>query len=155
MYIEDLIDEIGLGDSAYSLFEYIAGQSMEEIYLKDIMSETGLDKLKSFKVTDEPVVVEVDGIEDDVPYAIDLVIALALLVLETEKSGAVDFMPILDADIQVSIVASDKEIQFLSDSVADFVEGASSYDIAEMFDEDELEDMVSGCKHLLEELKDL
>lgn len=104
MYIEKYCENyIGGTDDSLTFFEYLENRNNKEIAVSDIFSETGLDKLSSFRNTDYPLCVMIDGFEAEIHYAITLIMDLAALMLECKINGSVNIGELLDDDIDCII----------------------------------------------------
>ncbi|MBQ9947670.1 MAG: hypothetical protein IJO91_04695, partial [Oscillospiraceae bacterium] len=74
MYIEKYWENyIGGTDDSMTLLEYLAGKEETELSLGEIISDSGLDKLESFRETDGGLSLPVEGFDAEIQYAIDLV----------------------------------------------------------------------------------
>ena len=156
MYIEKYWDNyIGGTDDSMTLLEYLADKQKEEISLGEIISESGLDKLSSFKQTDGELMLPVEGMEAPIAYAIDLIADLAAIMLECKVNGKGDLSELSDMcepDSVIRITASDEEYALLNKALSDFTCAPLDYDLSEMMDEDELQEMAEICESLRKEL---
>ena len=155
MYIEKYWENyVGGSDDSLTLLEYLAGKQKEEIALSEIISETGLNKLTSFRNTDYPLEVEIDGFEAEIHYAITLITDLATLLLECKVNGCVDIGALLDDDMEciIKITATEKEHELMNKALVDFVTEPLAYDLCEMVEEDEMVEMSQVCEQIRKEL---
>lgn len=156
MFIQDLWDNYaGVSDEALSLTEYLESTRKGEFTVSELFDEIGLSELDgNYSDTAVPLGVEIGDLEVDFPYAIDIVIVIAALVLECRNSGAVNLNELNPncEEIFIKVTATDDEYIMLTDALADFVEAPESFDLAEMMDEEELQDYAEGIKEMLEEM---
>lgn len=153
MYISELLEEIGYGDVASDLWDYICSMNKDEITLGEIFEETNLNEVSDFRATEEELVLKIEGFDVEVAYSIELIVYLALLALESKKSGIVNFEELNDEDKNIKILAGQDEVKTLVSVLEDFSDNAMEYDLSEMMDEDEMAEMAEGCKKLLDEIK--
>lgn len=156
MFIQDLWDNYaGVSDEALSFTEYLESTRKGEFTVTELFDVTGLSELKGkFNDTSLPLGVEIGDLEVDFPYAIDIVIVIAALVLECRNSEVVnlnDLNPNCE-EIIIKVTATDDEYVMLTDALADFVENPESYDLAEMMDEEELQEYADGISEMLDEM---
>lgn len=156
MYIEKYWGEcVGGSDDALSFMDYLEQKNQSEISVKEIFEDLGLDTMEgNFRQSEEPIVFELGGLEAEIYYAIEVVTTLAALILECKKTGYINLAEIGNAseDMNVKITYTDAELNVIKNALADYVENANEYDIAEMMDEDELDEIVEGCDMLRKEL---
>lgn len=157
MYIEKYWENyIGGTDDSLTLLEYLAGKQKDEISLSEIISDTGLDKLQSFKNTDCSLSVLIDGFEAEIHYAIDLLTDLAALLLECKVNGSVDlsdlYHGIEDHDCVISITATPEEHALMNKALMDFAAEPLSYDLCEMVPEKDMQEMAEVCEEMRKEL---
>ena len=153
MYIDKYWgDYIGGSDDSMTLMEYFGGKQ-GEIALGEIFSDIGLDKLGgNFRETDS-LSVEIDGFEAEFQYAISVIADLAVLLLECKKNGSVDLGELWEElEGQLTLTATADENDIINSALKDFAESPISYDLAEMMDEDELQEMAELCEELRCEL---
>lgn len=131
----------------------------------EIISDTGLDKLQgAFQTTDSPLgFTNLEGLEMEFQYAIDLLTDLAALLLECKVSGSVNLydldglcgVPSLDTiapDCIVRITATPEEHEFMNQTLKDFVSAPLDYDLSEMVLEEDMMEMAAVCEELRKEL---
>lgn len=156
MYIQDIWDNCaGISDEALSLVEYLESTRKGEFTVSELFDEIGLSELDgNYKETSVPLGVEVGNIEVDFPYAIDIIVSIAAIVLECRNSEAVNLNELNPncEEIFIKVTATEDEYTMLTDALADFVEEPESFDLAEMMDEDELQEYAEGIKEMLEEM---
>lgn len=156
MYIEKYWENyIGGTDDSMTLLEYLAGKEETELSLGEIISDSGLDKLESFRETDGGLSLPVEGFDAEIQYAIDLVTDLAALLLECRESGSIDLSELsdmCDEGTKLCINASPEEMTMIDKAIADFIAEPTAYDIAEMLSEEELSEMAEICGELYREL---
>lgn len=156
MYIEKYWDNyIGGTDDSLTLLEYLVDKQKEEIMLSEIISEIGLDKLSSFQKTDYPLIVDVDGFEAEIHYAIALLTDLATLMLECKVNGNVNISELLDdneSNCIIRIIATKQEHEQMNNALKDFVETPLSYDLREMVPKEDMLEMARVCEEIRKEL---
>ncbi len=153
MYIEKYWDNyIGGSDDSLTLLEYLAGKEKEEISLQEIFEDSGLDQMNgAFQETGE-ISLPVEGFDADICNAISLIVDLAALLLECKVNGSVNLED-FDADGgELCITATSNEHQLMNQALADFVASPSDYDLSEMMDEEEMQEMASLCEEMRQEL---
>ncbi len=157
MYIEKYWgDYIGGSDDSLTLLEYLAGKEKEEISLKEILADSGLDKAQDDLQHVEGLCLCVDGFEAEICYGISLITDLAALLLECRVNGTVNMGELLenefDPDSNLCITATEKEHELMNQALTDFAATPTSYNLSEMMDEDELQEMAEVCEQLRREL---
>ena len=157
MYIEKYWGNyIGGTDDSLTLLDYLINQQKDEISLREIFSDTGLDKLKwDFRKT-EPCLEYKDqnGWEHEFYYAIDLVTDLAALMLECQMSGSVSIGKLRDDEEGhiVRITFTQEEKEAMNRALADFVKDPLAYDLHEMVPDEEMQKMALDCENIRKEL---
>ena len=167
MYIADNYwnNYIGDTDDSLTLLNYLADKQKEEISLEEIFSDIGLDKLNGdFREHDEPLTVVLKNMESDYdePYmefefAIDVITDLAALLLECKVNGNIDLLELLEDDLdteisKICITATPEEHDLMNKALMDFVANPLSYDLSEMVDEEDMQEMAEICEELRKEL---
>lgn len=167
MYITDKYwnNYIGDTDDSLTLLTYLADKQKEEISLEEIFSDIGLDKLNGdFHQSDEPLTVVLKNIESDYeePYAefefaIDIITDLAALLLECKINESVDLSELLEDDLdtnvsKICITGTSKEHELINKALTDFISDPLTYDLSEMVDEEDLQEMAEICEELRKEL---
>lgn len=156
MYIKEKYWENGLGysDDSLTFLEHLLGK--EKISVKDIFSDFGLNKMNgNFRNPEIPVIItNSEGWQYEIHYAIELVITLAVLLLECKVNGGVSLHELLDLEggQKVSITATLQEHELINRTLLDFVTSPSSYNLSEMMLEEEMTEMVNNCEELRKEL---
>lgn len=88
---------IGGTDDSLTLLDYLIGKQKNEVTLKEIFADTGLDKLNwDFHISPNLVYTDAEGMEHEFYYAIDLITDLAALMLECSVNGNVSLRKLLD-----------------------------------------------------------
>lgn len=157
LYIDKYVDEyICCSDDSMTLVEYLSEKGKEQLSLEEIFKDFGLDKLQWGFKTSEGLSVCVEGFDVDIQYAIDIVLDLAAILLECKANGSVKLNALwcdeFDPEESVCIVATPEEHQMMNQALKDFVEEPLSYDISEMMEEDEIQEMAKVCEELRKEL---
>lgn len=140
---------IGDTDDSLTLLAYLAGKGKAEISLREIFGDFGAGTLRSgFRNTNPPLVYEnADGWEMDIHMAIDLVSDLAALLLECRENGNVNLLELddtLDMDNgRVCITAGPEDTALLCHILDDFAANPLAYDIAELMELEDLEEMAA------------
>lgn len=160
MYIENNYwnHYIGDTDDSLTLVDYLADKGKEDISLREIFSDTGLDKLNwEFRQKDSWLEYkDKTGCEHEFYYAIDLITDLAALILECKMSGSVNLCELYGGDLDVAsnvrITATQEEMEKMNIALADFVSEPLAYDLSEMCPEEDMQEMAKLCEELREEL---
>ena len=153
MYIEKYWDNyIGGSDDSMTLMELLAQKSEEEVSLKEIFEEIGLDKLSSFKSTEGGLTATIDDMDVEFQNAISVIADLAAIILECRENGKADLNELCDMEGTITLVAEKTEMELINSVLKDFVSAPDSFDIAEMMDEDELSEMAEIFEELKQEL---
>lgn len=150
---------IGDTDDSLSLIEYLADKRCRKIKLKDVFSELGFDSNDyNFRNPQVSLVVSLrDGIEIDFKYAIQVLCDLAAILLECRRNGSVDLQELggcaLEKDeIPISLISTAAEEKILLKVLADFCKSPMDYNLSEMCETEELEEMAAICDELRDEL---
>lgn len=155
MYIEKYWDNyVGGSDDSLTLLEYLEAKETKQITVKKIFEETGLNNLSSFRNTDYPLEVTIDGFEAEIHYAITLITDLATLLLECKVNGSVNISDLLDDDMDcvISITATEQEHELINKALMDFVAEPQEYDLCEMVGDEEIVEMAQVCEEIRKEL---
>lgn len=155
MYIEKYWGNyVGGSDDSLVLLEYLEGKETKQIIVKEIFEETGLNNLSSFRNTDYPLEVPIDGFEAEIHYAITLITDLAVLMLECKVNGSVNISDLLDDDMEcvISITATEQEHELINKALMDFTAEPLTYDLCEMVGEEEIVEMSQVCEEIIKEL---
>lgn len=153
LYLDEIWDEYIFGsDDSMTFVEYLSEKGKEELSLKEIFEDIGLDKLQwNFKESDS-LSACVEGLEVDIQYAIDIILNLAALLLECKVNGNVKLNALwcdeFDPEESVCITATQEEHQLMNQALKDFVAEPLSYDMSEMLEEDELQELAEICEEL-------
>lgn len=155
MYIEKYWDNyVGGSDDSLTLLEYLKAKETKQITVKKIFEETGLNNLSSFRNTDYPLEVTIDGFEAEIHYAITLITDLATLLLECKINGTVNISDLADDDTNctIRITATEQEHELINKALKDFATKPLSYDLCEMVDEEDMVEMSQVCEEIRKEL---
>lgn len=153
MYIEKYWDNyIGGSDDSLTLLEYLAGKEKEEISLQEIFEDSGLDQMNGGFQQTEEIALPVEGFDADICNTISLIVDLAALLLECKMSGSVNLED-FDADGgEICITATPEDHEMMNKALADFVAAPLDYDLSEMMDEKEMQEMAALCEDMRKEL---
>lgn len=150
---------IGDSNDSLSLIEYLADKKSKKIKLKDIFLDLGFDRNDfDFRNPKDPPVVSLrDGMEIDFQYAIQVLCDLAAILLECRRNGSVDLQElcggILEKDkVPVSLISTQEEDKLLLEVLDDFCKAPMDYDLSEMCEKEEMEEMAGICEELRKEL---
>ena len=153
---------IGDSDDSMSLVEYLADKNGKKIKMKDVFAELGFDKADfDFRNPKEPITVSLkDGLKIDLNYAIQVMCDLAAILLECKKNGSVDLQELiggmLEKDkVSISLSSTEAEEKILLEVLADFCKSPMEYNLSEMCEKEEMEEMASVCNNLRNELLNL
>lgn len=155
MYIEKYWGNyVGGTDDSLTFLEYLEGKEKKQITVEEIFEETGLNKLESFRNTDCPLEVQIDGFGVELHYAITLITDLAALLLECKVNGSVNISDLLDDDINcvIGITATKREHELINKTLMDFGAEPQEYDLCEMMGEEEILEMSLVCEEIRTEL---
>lgn len=153
MYIGKYWDNyIGGSDDSLTLLEYLAGKEKEEISLQEIFEDSGLDQMNGGFQQTEEIALPVEGFDADICNTISLIVDLAALLLECKMSGSVNLED-FDADGgEICITATPEDHEMMNKALADFVAAPLDYDLSEMMDEEEMQEMAALCEDMRKEL---
>ena len=155
MYIEKYWENyVGGSDDSLTLLEYLEGKETKKITVEEIFEETGLNNLSSFRNTDCPIELLIDGFEAEIHYAITLITDLATLLLECKVNGSVNISDLLDDDMDcvISITATERMHELINKALMDFAAEPQAYDLCEMVGEEEIVEMSQVCEEIRKEL---
>ena len=156
---------IGDSDDSPTLLEYLASRQESTISLEEIFSDLELDNMGGdFRHSEEPITASINipeaGIEDlyiEFYYAINVLLDLAALMLECKVNGSVDLAELSGGEIdgsvtEITLTSTPAEEDILQEALSDFAENPLEYDLSEMCDEDEMNEMAELCSDLMDEL---
>ena len=148
---------IGGSDDSLTLVEFLVDQKKEEIPLGEIFAKIGLDKQNwDFRQTVEYLeFTHSDGVEMDFHFAIGVVTDLAAILLECSVSGGVNLHDLDEYNTparRIRITAAPEEHDAMNKALADFAQNPLEYDLSEMMDEEEIQEMARDVGALRKEL---
>ena len=148
---------IGGSDDSLNLVAFLVDQKKEEIPLSEIFTKIGLDKQSwDFRQTVEYLeFTHSDGVEMDFHFAIDVVTDLAAILLECSVSGSVNLQDLDEYNTssrRIRITATPEEHDAMNKSLADFAQNPLEYDLSEMMDNEEIQEMARDVEALRKEL---
>lgn len=148
---------IGGSDDSLNLVAFLEDQKKEEIPLSEIFTKIGLDKQNwDFRQTVEYLeFTHSNGVEMDFHFAIDVVTDLAAILLECSVSGSVNLQDLDEYNTparRIRITATPEEHDAMNKSLADFVHAPLEYDLSEMMDDEEIQEMARDVEMLRKEL---
>lgn len=156
---------IGDTDDSLTLVTYLADKQKDSISIGEIFSDIGLDKLNgNFRQHEEPLTVALANMESDYDelymefyYAIDLITDLAALLLECKVNGKVNLCELTGDDLEtttpdVCITATSEEHKLINKVLMDFASEPLSYNLSEMYPEEDMQEMAKICEKLRQEL---
>lgn len=148
---------IGGSDDSLNLVALLEDQKKEEIPLSEIFSKIGLDKQNwDFRQTVEYLeFTHSDGVEMDFHFAIDVVTDLAAILLECSVSGSVNLQDLDEYNTparRIRITATPEEHDAMNKALADFAQSPLTYDLHEMMDDEEIQEMAHHVEALRKEL---
>lgn len=148
---------IGGSDDSLNLVAFLEDQKKEEIPLSEIFSKIGLDKQNwDFRQTVEYLeFTHSDGVEMDFHFAIDVVTDLAAILLECSVSGSVNLQDLDEYNTparRIRITATPEEHDAMNKALADFAQSPLTYDLHEMMDDEEIQEMAHHVEALRKEL---
>ena len=148
---------IGGSDDSLNLVAFLEDQKKEEIPLSEIFAKIGLDKQNwDFRQTVEYLeFTHSDGVEMDFHFAIDVVTDLAAILLECSVSGSVNLQDLDEYNTparRIRITATPEEHDAMNKALADFAQSPLTYDLHEMMDDEEIQEMAHHVEALRKEL---
>ena len=148
---------IGGSDDSLNLVAFLEDQKKEEIPLSEIFTKIGLDKQNwDFRQTVEYLeFTHSDGVEMDFHFAIDVVTDLAAILLECSVSGSVNLQDLDEYNTpsrRIRITATPDEHDTMNKALADFAQNPLEYDLSEMMDNEEIQEMARDVEALRKEL---
>ena len=148
---------IGGSDDSLNLVAFLVDQKKEEIPLSEIFAKIGLDKQNwDFRQTVEYLeFTHSDGVEMDFHFAIDVVTDLAAILLECSVSGSVNLQDLDEYNTpvcRIRITATPEEHDAMNKALADFAQNPMEYDLSEMMDDEEIQEMARDVEALRKEL---
>ena len=158
MYIKKYWDSyIGGSDDSLTLVEFLVDQKKEEVPLGEIFAKIGLDKQNwDFRQTVEYLeFTHSSGVEKDFHFAIDVVTDLAAILLECSVSGSVNLQDLDEYNTpsrRIRITATPEEHDAMNKALADFAQNPLEYDLSEMMDDEEIQEMARDVEALRKEL---
>ena len=148
---------IGGSDDSLNLVAFLEDQKKEELPLSEIFAKIGLDKQNwDFRQTVEYLeFTHSDGVEMDFHFAIDVVTDLAAILLECSISGSVNLQDLDEYNTparRIRITATPEEHDAMNKALADFAQNPLEYDLSEMMDDEEIQEMARDVEALRKEL---
>ena len=148
---------IGGSDDSLNLVAFLEDQKKEEIPLSEIFTKIGLDKQNwGFRQTVEYLeFTHSSGVEMDFHFAIDVVTDLAAILLECSVSGSVNLQDLDKYNTpsrRIRITATPEEHDAMNKSLADFAQNPLEYDLSEMMDDEEIQEMARDVEALRKDL---
>ena len=148
---------IGGSDDSLNLVAFLEDQKKEEIPLSEIFTKIGLDKQNwDFRQTVEYLeFTHSDGVEMDFHFAIDVVTDLAAILLECSVSGSVNLQDLDEYNTpsrRIRITATPEEHAAMNKALADFAQNPLEYDLSEMMNDEEIQEMARDVEALRKEL---
>ncbi|MCR0308539.1 DUF2185 domain-containing protein, partial [[Clostridium] innocuum] len=148
---------IGGSDDSLNLVAFLEDLKKEEIPLSEIFAKIGLDKQNwDFHQTVEYLeFTHSDGVEMDFHFAIDVVTDLAAILLECSVNGSVNLQDLDEYNTpsrRIRITATPEEHDAMNKTLADFAQNPLSYDLHEMMDDEEIQEMAHHVEALRKEL---
>ena len=148
---------IGGSDDSLNLVAFLEDQKKEEIPLGEIFAKIGLDKQNwDFRQTVEYLeFTHSSGVEMDFHFAIDVVTDLAAILLECSVSGSVNLQDLDEYNTparRIRITATPEEHDAMNKALADFAQNPLEYDLSEMMDDEEIQEMARDVGALQKEL---
>ena len=148
---------IGGSDDSLNLVAFLVDQKKEEIPLSEIFAKIGLDKQNwDFRQTVEYLeFTHSDGVEMDFHFAIDVVTDLAAILLECSVSGSVNLQNLDEYNTparHIRITVTPEEHDAMNKALADFAHNPLEYDLSEMMDNEEIQEMARDVESLRKEL---
>lgn len=148
---------IGGSDDSLNLVSFLEDQKKEEIALSEIFAKIGLDKQNwDFRQTVGYLeFTHSNGVEMDFHFAIDVLTDLAAIMLECSVSGSVNLHDLDEYNTpsrRIRITATPEEYDAMNKALADFAEHSLSYDLHELMDDVEIQEMAQDVEAIRKEL---
>ena len=148
---------IGGSDDSLNLVAFLEDLKKEEIPLSEIFAKIGLNKQNwDFRQTVEYLeFTHSDGVEMDFHFAIDVVTDLAAILLECSVSGSVNLQDLDEYNTpsrRIRITATPEEHDAMNKALADFAQNPMEYDLSEMMNDEEIQEMARDVEALRKEL---
>ena len=148
---------IGGSDDSLNLVAFLEDQKKEEIPLSEIFAKIGMDKQNwDFHQTVEYLeFTHSNGVEMDFYFAIDVITDLAAILLECSVNGSVNLQDLDEYNTPsrcIRITATPEEHNAIDRTLADFAQNPLSYDLHEMMDDEEIQEMARDVEALRKEL---
>ena len=148
---------IGGSDDSLNLVSFLEDQKKEEIALSEIFAKIGLDKQNwDFRQTVGYLeFTHSNGVEMDFHFAIDVVTDLAAIMLECSVSGSVNLQELDEYNTpsrRIRITATPEEHDAMNKALEDFAENPLSYDLHEMMDDEEIQDLAQDVEAIRKDL---
>ena len=148
---------IGGSDDSLNLVAFLEDQKKEEIPLNEIFTKISMDKQNwDFRQTVEYLeFTHSDGVEMDFHFAIDVVTDLAAILLECSVSGSVNLQDLDEYNTpsrRIRITATPEEHDAMNKALADFAQNPLEYDLSEMMNDEEIQEMARDVEALRKEL---
>ena len=148
---------IGGSDDSLNLVAFLEDLKKEEIPLSEIFAKIGLGKQNwDFRQTVEYLeFTHSNGVEMDFHFAIDVVTDLAAILLECSVSGSVNLQDLDEYNTparRIRITATPEEHDAMNKALADFTQNPLEYDLSEMMDDEEIQEMARDVEALRKEL---
>ena len=148
---------IGGSDDSLNLVAFLEDLKKEEIPLSEIFAKIGLNKQNwDFRQTVEYLeFTHSNGVEMDFHFAIDVVTDLAAILLECSVSGSVNLQDLDEYNTparRIRITATPEEHDAMDRALADFAQNPLEYDLSEMMDDEEIQEMARDVEALRKEL---
>ncbi len=148
---------IGGSDDSLNLVAFLEDQKKEEIPLSELFSKIGLDKQNwDFRQTMEYLeFTHSNGVEMDFHFAINVVTDLAAILLECSVNGSVNLHDLDEYNTpcrRSRVTATAEEHDAMNRALADFAQDPLSYDLHEMINDEEIQEMARDVEALRKEL---
>lgn len=140
-------------DDTFLLLDYFGSQKQSNLELSKILSDIHLNTLlKENSVNEGDIYFSInESYEPHFDMAIDVIIDLSAILLESIKNGKVDIKE-LDPNSKYSnffsISTSKDDAMLLLSGLNKFINAPQEYELADFMDESELEELVGDCKEI-------
>ena len=144
---------VGGCDDTFLLLDYFGSQKQSNLELSKILSDIHLNTLlKENSVNEGDIYFSInESYEPHFDMAIDVIIDLSAILLESIKNGKVDIKE-LDPNSKYSnffyISTSKDDAMLLLSGLNKFINAPQEYELADFMDESELEELVGDCKEI-------
>jgi hypothetical protein len=160
MYIDKWWGEyFGGCDDSLIFTDYFKENEATEYTLAGILSDFNISMQElpdGFRAHDGGICAGAVGLHEDIQITINLLLDLAVVTLESLRSGSISLCDLTDCveDNKRFTISADKvTLGYLVSILKDFCENPLEYDLAEVCDEETMFEIASQCKDVVSDLE--